>query len=642
MTQEQRIRALGSRINKIYAQAEKELTEKVDSFFADFERLDKKQAALVKAGKLSEDEYKKWRKNKLLMGENYKNLRDNVGKTMLEANKTAAAYINREMIPSYMTGFNTEGKDVSEQVKGYSFDLIDEDAVKRLTTSNKTILPYKIVDGRRDVRWNTKHVNSAILQGIIQGESIPKIAKRLEDIAGMNKDSAKRNARTAITGAHNSGRQDCMDKLAKDGVIIQKEWLATTGDSRTRDAHIELHHVIVDHDKPFENSIGRIMFPGDPNAHPANVYNCRCTIATVVKGFRKPEAEDSPDESELFQYGTAVDEAPEEYRSSLYKDIDNAPDFIRDTWSREQGKMSAPRFDANPEIGDAYFDPEDGMTHYVSKEKAFEQSSYQEPNAVFFHEYGHNIDYNMGTGSGYLSSQFEDGVFPDTIIRETEKNLKDFYADSHPEWLDPDKVDFFDMQKSYFKPEWYSDPQEAFEGQLRGYLSDIREEIGREQAWEIRDMLREASGNDEKLREIFETRIAPTETMQKRMKEEMDEFRALRREPYREGNVKDFIASVKENFNIYERSDISDMFDAYFSVNVGIGGGLGVGHGKAYFSSLSSDGVDITTVINKRNLATEAFAEMFSATATNNSSLPTIKTFFPESYEIFKRMLGGK
>ena len=40
-------------------------------------------------------------------------------------------------------------------------------------------------------------------------------------------------------------------------------------------------------DKPFSNDIGLIMFPGDPGAHPANVYNCRCTMAAVVKGFKK-------------------------------------------------------------------------------------------------------------------------------------------------------------------------------------------------------------------------------------------------------------------------------------------------------------------------------------------------------------------
>lgn len=282
-----RIKKLGARIKKIYAEAEKGLTEKVNSFFANFEKLDKKKKALVDKKKLTQEEYDEWRRKKLLMGRNYQELRDNISQTMLEANKASMAIINRELIPTYATGYNFEGLNAEDKLKNYSFSLIDENAVKRLTTSNKTILPYKVVDGRRDIRWNTKKVNSAVLQGIIQGESSAKIAKRLEKIAGMNEKSALRNARTAVTGAHNAGRQDAMDKLSKDGVIVQKEWLATAGDGRTRDAHMELHHVIVDQDKPFVNSIGRIMFPGDPNAHPANVYNCRCSIASVIKGFKK-------------------------------------------------------------------------------------------------------------------------------------------------------------------------------------------------------------------------------------------------------------------------------------------------------------------------------------------------------------------
>ena len=39
--------------------------------------------------------------------------------------------------------------------------------------------------------------------------------------------------------------------------------------------------------KPFENSLGKIMFPGDPSADGANVWNCRCSMAAVVKGFKK-------------------------------------------------------------------------------------------------------------------------------------------------------------------------------------------------------------------------------------------------------------------------------------------------------------------------------------------------------------------
>ena len=65
------------------------------------------------------------------------------------------------------------------------------------------------------------------------------------------------------------------------GVVVKKKWLATM-DKRTRDVHRdELNGVEVDVDEPFHTSLGDIMFPGDPNADPANVYNCRCTLVYV-------------------------------------------------------------------------------------------------------------------------------------------------------------------------------------------------------------------------------------------------------------------------------------------------------------------------------------------------------------------------
>ena len=47
-----RMKRLGKRLHKIYAQASEELTDKVNSFFASFKEADAKKAALVEAGSL--------------------------------------------------------------------------------------------------------------------------------------------------------------------------------------------------------------------------------------------------------------------------------------------------------------------------------------------------------------------------------------------------------------------------------------------------------------------------------------------------------------------------------------------------------------------------------------------------------------
>ena len=122
------------------------------------------------------------------------------------------------------------------------------------------------------------------MQGILQGENISKIAKRLQTVTDMNRNSAIRNARTMVTGAENKGRQDSFKKAQSDGVIMTRKWVATF-DERTRAWHSDLNGVEVGLDEPWENDYGEIMFPGDPTADAANVYNCRCSIRAVVKGF---------------------------------------------------------------------------------------------------------------------------------------------------------------------------------------------------------------------------------------------------------------------------------------------------------------------------------------------------------------------
>ena len=98
-------------------------------------------------------------------------------------------------------------------------------------------------------------------------------------------------ARTAITGAQNAGRQQQMEDAAKKGIEVNKKWLATL-DNRTRDAHRHLDGREVPYDQSFPSDLGLIRYPGDPNAKPANVYNCRCTMVTI---YPKYEDRSKPD-----------------------------------------------------------------------------------------------------------------------------------------------------------------------------------------------------------------------------------------------------------------------------------------------------------------------------------------------------------
>ena len=273
-------------LSAIYARAEKELTEKAEAYFKRFEELDAKKRALVDAGKLTEEEYKRWRQNKIMTGRHWTTMKEQAAQELLQANRTAQEYINGRLPGIYSLNYNSTGEAIEGAVRGYSFELVDASTVKNLATSDKTLLPYKYVDGKKDVRWNTQKVNSEVLQGIVQGESIPNIAKRLQNVTEMNRASAIRNARTTVTSAENKGRMDMLHDAADKGVITHKVWMAAI-DARTREAHRLLDGQEQEIDDPFDSELGPIMYPGDVDADPANVYQCRCSLTYKVIGFKR-------------------------------------------------------------------------------------------------------------------------------------------------------------------------------------------------------------------------------------------------------------------------------------------------------------------------------------------------------------------
>ena len=289
-----KLEEMEKRLSAIYSRAEKEIGERWKEYLVEAqEEIDELQKAYDLAKKSGDPkEIRKAgkkltsaKRERTLMDKRFKALTETTATQLANVNKTALSYVNGQLPEVYSINYNVLAPTV-DGVGGYSFALVDADTVRNLATTDKSLLPYKQLDEKKDIRWNVKKMNSEVLQGILQGEPMDRIASRLSKVIGMDETAAIRNARTMVTGAENKGRIDSYKKAEEDGIILEKEWLAAI-DSRTRHWHADLNGKTAPIDEPFHNDFGDIMYPGDPHAHPANVYNCRCTLVTKIKGFKK-------------------------------------------------------------------------------------------------------------------------------------------------------------------------------------------------------------------------------------------------------------------------------------------------------------------------------------------------------------------
>ena len=169
--------------------------------------------------------------------------------------------------------------------------MYDRKTVERILLKNPDLLPKPGKNVKKDIRegkavlWNKRQVQSTAMQGILQGESIPDIAKRIaESVGEKNTNAMIRNARTMITGAENAGRLDANDRARAMGINVEDYWVATL-DERTRTSHRELDGEKRGEDGLFSNGL---QYPGDTSTDdPAEYYNCRCSMIGQIKGFEK-------------------------------------------------------------------------------------------------------------------------------------------------------------------------------------------------------------------------------------------------------------------------------------------------------------------------------------------------------------------
>jgi len=290
------LKELESNIHDEYEQAVKDMQAKLSEYLATFEKQDAVQKELLKAGKITEEEYKSWAYRHKMMGKRWEEMRDVLAEDMHNTNEIAHDIAKGRMPDVYALNMNYATYDIEHGGRiDTGFTLYDHDTAAYLLSGQRDLMPEpstakaKKIAANKDMQWNMKKIQSAVLQGVLQGESPYAVAKRLASVGQMNENASVRYARTMTTSAQNAGRYNAFRRAKDLGVDLTIEWSATL-DGRTRHEHRMMHGQRRNVDEPFEVSGVKILYPAQAKLNGSNIpqeliWNCRCTLLSWVKGF---------------------------------------------------------------------------------------------------------------------------------------------------------------------------------------------------------------------------------------------------------------------------------------------------------------------------------------------------------------------
>lgn len=132
-------------------------------------------------------------------------------------------------------------------------------------------------------------IERAIIRGAVQGESYPKMARRVREVFDTNTRRALTIAQTEAHRMQTEGQKASYDEAADMGIEVQQVWDATL-DNRTRETHQTMDGRIAEYDESdgqyWFNSpdVGWVLGPG-LSGEPSFDINCRCRVTPVIKGY---------------------------------------------------------------------------------------------------------------------------------------------------------------------------------------------------------------------------------------------------------------------------------------------------------------------------------------------------------------------
>ena len=441
---------LEKELKKVYKQASDEMRKKAAKYFTQFKKEDEEMRKALEEGRIKAKEYKQWRQIKMATGQNYKAMINSLTNDMTNANKIAASIINGYTPEAYAYGINFATYQIETGISmSTAWALYDRMTVERMWRENPDLIPWKArVDIPKDKLWNKTHINGAIMQSVLQGESIPETAKRLKQVAEMNNRQAVRTARTAMTACENAGRIDSYKRASGMGIKMKKQWLATM-DSRVRDSHAWLDGMSIPINDTFPNGC---EYPADPSGAPEEVYNCRCTLIADIEGIdqgtiddktlrpsemlekmtydewkeshKKPEWMQNKSRAEKQDKPVTVGDTGAAYTKSQVDKMNTllqkADSLIQDIWRAAEPNLKRTWVPSSQDKARAFYRRGQRRVYLVASNVA-KGSAHQTAFQAHFHEFAHNIDDMFGDiSTSWLSDDFK--TFEEVIMAElTEK-----------------------------------------------------------------------------------------------------------------------------------------------------------------------------------------------------------------------------
>ena len=267
------------RITEEYRRAYEEMIRDLADFWEWYATGRDTMLSRVGTGEIEQDEYVQWLRETVLLSDYWRDQVTTMADALTRAGEMSVDTINDELPGIYADAANY-GTYTVESGAGVStpWTLYDEERVSDLREGRPDLYPTAAIDRGRDRRWNAQNVTSAITQGVLLGETVVAIARRILRTADMALSTALRTARTTVTGVEGAGRLASYETAQDLGVDVRKQWVAVN-DDRTRDSHRRLDGEVADLDEEFSNGL---RYPGDPNGPISERANCRCTLRRVL------------------------------------------------------------------------------------------------------------------------------------------------------------------------------------------------------------------------------------------------------------------------------------------------------------------------------------------------------------------------